>query len=168
LDRAWPILAAKSAKNDPNLAPQNDSKSTKNRCKKTIEFLIELRTRVPQFLSRPGGMRWPPGGIVGGAKNLHFEMCRCLRHIWALRCTDFAVGLAHSAPPLRGGRRIQTLHAFRRSNQKACQHIWKLCIMIVFCGLKTSVALGFSGRSWGGSEASWSGLGASWGNLGGL
>ena len=40
--------------------------------------------------------------------------------------------------------------------------------MIVFCYPKTSIALGFSGRSWGGSEASWGGLGASWGNLGGL
>jgi hypothetical protein len=34
LDRSWPILAAKSAENDPNLAPQDDPKSNKNRFKK--------------------------------------------------------------------------------------------------------------------------------------
>ena len=26
------------------------------------------------FLERPGGMRWPPGGIIGGAKNTLFEI----------------------------------------------------------------------------------------------
>ena len=93
LDRSWPILAAKSAQNDPNLAPQDDPKSTKNRCQKMIEILIELRTHVPLLLSRPGGMRWPPGGIIGGAKNSLFEICRCLRHIRALRFGALAFGL---------------------------------------------------------------------------
>ena len=92
-DRSWPILAAKSAQNDPNLAPQNDPKSTPNRCPKTIEILIENKGGRGVFLGRPGGMRWPPGGIIGGAKNSLFEICRCLRHIKALRFGDLAFGL---------------------------------------------------------------------------
>ena len=42
-------------------------------------------------MGRPGGMRWPPGGIIGGAKDSLFEICRYLRHIEALRCTDLGV-----------------------------------------------------------------------------
>ena len=38
-------------------------------------------------------MRWPPGGIIGGAKNSLFEICRCLRRIMALRFGDLAYGL---------------------------------------------------------------------------
>ena len=62
LDRTWPNLAAQSAENDPKLAPQNDPKSIKNRCQKTIEILIDNKTIWVQILGRPGGMRWPPGG----------------------------------------------------------------------------------------------------------
>ena len=91
LDRTWPNLAAKSAKNDPKMAPQNDPKSTKNRCHKMIEILIDKKGGRVVFLGRPGGMCWPPGGIIGGAKNSLFEIGRCLRHIMALRCTDFGV-----------------------------------------------------------------------------
>ena len=100
LDRTWPILAAKSAKNDPNLASQNDPKSTKNRCQKMIDILIDFKMGGTAFLGRPGGMRWPPGGIIGGAKNSLFEICRCLRHVRALRCTDlgFRSGTLGSAP----------------------------------------------------------------------
>ena len=88
LDRTWPNLAAKSAENDPNLAPQDDPKSTKNRCQKMIEILIEKKPVLVIHLGRSGGMRWPPGGIIGGAKDSLFEICRYLRHIMALRCTD--------------------------------------------------------------------------------
>ena len=69
LDRTWPNLAAKSAENDPKLAAQNDPKLEKNRCQKMIEFLIEKGSNFPIHLERPGGMRWPPGGIIGGSKN---------------------------------------------------------------------------------------------------
>jgi hypothetical protein len=65
-------LAAKMAKNDPNMAPQDDPKSTQNRCQKMIEILIEKKVLRVHFLGRPGGMRWPPGGIIGGAKNSAF------------------------------------------------------------------------------------------------
>ena len=106
LDRTWPNLAAKSAENDPKLALQNDPKSTTNRCQKMIEMLIEKSTNFMRLLGRPGGMRWPPGGIIGGAKDSLFEICRYLRHIMALRCRVLAVDLARPAPPLRGGRRI--------------------------------------------------------------
>ena len=41
LDRTWPNLGTKEAENDPKLAPQNDPKSTKNRCQKMIKILIE-------------------------------------------------------------------------------------------------------------------------------
>ena len=58
-----------------------------------IGMLIELRPHVPLLLSRPGGMRWPPGGIIGGAKNSLFEICRCLRHIRASRFGGLEFGL---------------------------------------------------------------------------
>ena len=92
LDRTWRNLAAKSAENDPKMAPQNDPKSTKNRCQKMIEILIEKRTNFVGHLGRPGGMRWPPGGIIGGAKNSLFELCRYLKYIMALRFGDLACG----------------------------------------------------------------------------
>ena len=69
LDRSWPILAAKSAQNDPNLAPQDDPKSIKNRCQKMLKILIDFKTAGMRFLGRPGGMRRAPGGIIGGVKN---------------------------------------------------------------------------------------------------
>ena len=78
LDRSWPILAAKRPQNDPNLAPQDDPKSAKNRVQKMIKILIEKKTFPPIHFGRSGGMRWPPGGIIGGAKNSLFELCRYL------------------------------------------------------------------------------------------
>ena len=66
LDRTWPNLAAKKAKNDPNLAPQDDPKSIKNRVQKMIKILIDFKTAGVRFLESPGGMRRPPGGIIGG------------------------------------------------------------------------------------------------------
>ena len=93
LDRTWPNLAAKSAENDPKMAPQDDPKSTQNRCQKMIKMLIENKSVLVIHLGRPGGMRWPPGGIIGGAKNSLFEICRCLRHIRALRFGGLAFGL---------------------------------------------------------------------------
>ena len=45
-------------------------------------------------LGRPGGMRWPPGGIIGGAKNSLFELGKYLMHVMALRCGDLAVASA--------------------------------------------------------------------------
>ena len=95
LDRSWPILAAKSAQNDPNLAPQNDPKSTKNRCQKSIEILIENKTNFMRRLGQSGGMRWPPGGIIGGSKNytaglkdLQFEAWQVSLAYYALRFGD--------------------------------------------------------------------------------
>ncbi len=85
LGRTWPNLAAKRAENDPKMASQNDPKSTKNRCLKMIKILIDNRTNFEHHFGRPGGMRWPPGGIIGGAKDSLFEICRYLRHIMALR-----------------------------------------------------------------------------------
>ena len=69
LDRTWPNLAAKKAKNDPNLAPQDDPKSIKNRVQKMIKILIDFKTPILRFLGPTGGMRRPPGGIIGGVKN---------------------------------------------------------------------------------------------------
>ena len=93
LDRTCPNLAAKRAEHDPNMAPQNDPKSTKNRCQKSIEILIDNKTNFMIHFGRPGGMRWPPGGIIGGAINLLFEICWYLKHIMALRFGDLACGL---------------------------------------------------------------------------
>ena len=61
-----PILAAKSAPNGPNLAPQNDPKSTPNRCQKSIEIWIDFETNWMIHFGPSGGMRRPPGGIIGG------------------------------------------------------------------------------------------------------
>ena len=69
LDRTWPNLVAKRAENDPKMAPQDDPKSTKNRCQKTIEILIDFQRAIVRFRGWPGGMRWPPGGIIGGLKT---------------------------------------------------------------------------------------------------
>ena len=69
LDRTWPNLAAKRAENDPKMAPQDDPKSTKNRCQKMIKILIDFKTAGMRFLDPTGGMRSPPGGILGGFKN---------------------------------------------------------------------------------------------------
>ena len=44
-----------------------------------IEILIEKRMVRMIQMGRPGGMRWPPGGIIGGAKNSLFEICRYLK-----------------------------------------------------------------------------------------
>ena len=65
-DGTWPNLAAKSVENDPKMAPQNDPEATKNRCQKLIEILIDFESPGTAFLDRPGGMRWPPGGTIGG------------------------------------------------------------------------------------------------------
>ena len=72
LEQTWPLLAAKRAENDPKMASQNGPKSTKNRYKKMIEILIDIKPNFMIHLGRPGGMRWPPGGIIGGAKDSLF------------------------------------------------------------------------------------------------
>ena len=109
LDRTWPNLGAKRAENDPKMGAQDDPKSTQNRRQKMINILIEKRTNFEIHLGRPGGMRWPPGGIIGGAKDSLFELCRYLMHIMALRFGDLALASAFgvrsstpgSAPPGR-------------------------------------------------------------------
>ena len=69
LDRTWPNLAAKSAEHDPKMASPNDPKSTKHRRQQMSKILVEKRTNFEIHSGRPGGMRWPPGGIIGGSKN---------------------------------------------------------------------------------------------------
>ena len=122
LDRTWPNLAAESAENDPNMAPQNDQKS----CPKNDQHLDRNKsefcaTLAPARRNALASYKKKllvnvpfQGGIIGGAKESLFEICRCLRHIKALRFTDFAVGLARSAPPLRCGRRIDFPKGDRR------------------------------------------------------
>ena len=82
LDLTWPILAAKTAENDPKMAAQDDPKSTKNRCQQMIKILIDFKSFLVIHLGRPGGMRWPPGGIIGGADDSLFELCRYLNILW--------------------------------------------------------------------------------------
>ena len=67
-------LGLQKGENDPKMASQNDPKTTKNRCQKMIKILIDFKTAGTIFLERPGGMRWPPGGIIGGARNTLFEI----------------------------------------------------------------------------------------------
>ena len=66
LDRTWPNLAAKSAENDPKMVPQNDPKSTKNRCQKMIKILIEKKEAIVRFGGWPGGLRGALGGKIRG------------------------------------------------------------------------------------------------------
>ena len=75
LDKTWPNLAAKSAENDPKMEPQNDSKSTKNRCQQLIEILIDFKSPGQVFLGSTDGMRRPLGGIIGGENKPQFQFC---------------------------------------------------------------------------------------------
>ena len=69
LDRTWPNLAAKSAENDPKMAPQNDPKSIKKRCPKMIKIFIDFKRAIVGFGGWPGGLRWALGGKTRGVKN---------------------------------------------------------------------------------------------------
>ena len=44
LERTLPNLAAKEARNDPKMASPNDPKSIKNRCRNTVNILIETKS----------------------------------------------------------------------------------------------------------------------------
>ena len=79
---SWHV-AARKAESDPKMVPKNDPKSIQNRCQKMIEVLIDKKTFQVIHLGRPGGMRWPPGGIIGGLRTTLFEICSFLRHIRA-------------------------------------------------------------------------------------
>ena len=61
-----PNLAAKSAENDPNLAPQDEPKSIKNRCQKMIKFWVASKRAMPRFRGWPGGLRGALGGKIRG------------------------------------------------------------------------------------------------------
>ena len=100
LGRTWPNLAAKRAENDPKMAPQDDPKSTKNRRQKMEDILIAKKCDRMVFLGRPGGMRWPPGGIIGGANDSLFELCRYLNILWL---EHFQIWLVASASGVRSG-----------------------------------------------------------------
>jgi len=84
-------LAAKSAKHDPNLAPQNDSKSTKNRRQTSIEILIDNKNHFVRHLGQSGGMRWPPGGITRGSKEKHFEDLQVSKEHYGFKMCSFGL-----------------------------------------------------------------------------
>ena len=93
MDRSWPILAAKSAKNDPNLAPQDDPKSIKNRVQKMIKILIDFKTGWhcifgPDRRNALASWRGPKGGPKTQPKN-YAVRCRDLLlrswHLWPLQ-----------------------------------------------------------------------------------
>ena len=69
-----PILAAKSAEDDPKMAPQDDPKSIKNGVQQMIKILIDFKTAGPRFLGRPGGMRRPPGKPLKGLEGSESEL----------------------------------------------------------------------------------------------
>ena len=73
LDRSWPNLAAKSAENDPKLAPQNDPKSVQNGAPKLLKILIDFKRGFPRFGGWPGGLRGALGGKTRGVKNANDE-----------------------------------------------------------------------------------------------
>ena len=61
-------LAQLGRQEKQNMRPKWHHKTIPNRCQ-TIEILIEQKVLQMIHLGRPGGMRWPPGGITGGAEN---------------------------------------------------------------------------------------------------
>ena len=78
LERTWPILAAKSAENDPKMAPHDGSKSVKNGVPKMIKFLIEKQLAIMGLGGWPGGLRWALGGKTRGV--LDAQDCRQIVH----------------------------------------------------------------------------------------
>ena len=78
LGRTWPNLGAKSAKNDPKMAPQNDPKSIKKRCPKMIKILIDYKRGSARFGGWPGGLRGALGGKQGGGKMPMMRGNSCL------------------------------------------------------------------------------------------
>ena len=78
LDPTWPNLAAKSAENDPKMAPQDGSKSVKNGVPKMIKILIEKQPAIMGLGGWPGGLRWALGGKTRGV--LDAQDCRQLVH----------------------------------------------------------------------------------------
>ena len=68
-DRTWRLLASKSAKNDPKMAPQNDPKSIKNRDQKMIKILIASKRPTMRSRRSSGGMRGALGGNIRGVIN---------------------------------------------------------------------------------------------------
>ena len=70
-----------------------------------------FKTGIVQIWGRPGGMRWPPGGIIGGSKNTLFEDLQVSKADLDLRVeiwhVDWALGdgsgTLGSAPPQAPG-----------------------------------------------------------------
>ena len=89
-DRTWPLLASKSAKNDPKMAPQNDPKSIKNRCQKMIKILIASKRPKARSRGPSGGVRGALGGNIRGVMICQ----RCLK------ISNFA----YMSPQLRLGK----------------------------------------------------------------
>ena len=66
LDRTWPILAAKSAQNDPKMVPQNDPKLIKNGGQKIVKILIVQKRGRKQIWVWPADCVGLLGGKEGG------------------------------------------------------------------------------------------------------
>ena len=123
LDRTWHILGAKSAENDPNLAPQDDPKSTKNRVQKMIKILIEKKTAIVRHCALHGRNARRSRGDYRGVKKLRQRrfchiLQRSMAKILASSATSSTLHRSSDTPklrPLRGGRRIQPLRAFRQA-----------------------------------------------------
>ena len=77
LDRTWPNLGAKSAENDPKMAPQNDPKSIKKRCPKMIKILIDFKRAIVRFSALGGVARRTALGSWG--ENKRGEKCTRLK-----------------------------------------------------------------------------------------
>ena len=68
-DRTWRLLASKSAKNDPKMAPQNEPTSIQKRCPKMIKILIASKRPRMHSRGRSGGLRGALGGNIRGVIN---------------------------------------------------------------------------------------------------
>ena len=69
LDTFWPNLGANKAENDPKMAPQNDPKSIKNRCRKMIKILIDSKRAIARRLRALGGGPADCAGLLGGIQG---------------------------------------------------------------------------------------------------
>ena len=66
-------MGAKSAENDPKMAPQIDPKSVKNGVPKMIKILVSKKGGFTRFGGWPGGLRGALGGKTRGVKNANDE-----------------------------------------------------------------------------------------------
>ena len=160
-----------------------------------IKILIDFQDRHSADLGRPGGMRWPPGGIIGGSKNTLFEDLQVSKadldlrveiwHVdWALGDGSGTLGSAPPQAPGAGGGLTSPRGITAARPPFSFCNLWRglwdssisamlavLNVLGQLLGPSQGVLLPLGavlGASWDLLGHSWGPLGASWGALGGV